>query len=66
VIGEALAWHLQGRPPALVRGDQLAAALGIAPGPRLGELLAAIAEEAFSGELQSPQDAVAFAAARIA
>ena len=42
------------------------AALGIEPGPRLGELLAAIAEEAFSGELRSAQDAVAFAASRIA
>ena len=66
VIGEALAWQLHGRPAALVRGDQLAAALGIEPGPRLGELLAAIAEEAFSGELRSAQDAVAFAASRIA
>jgi putative nucleotidyltransferase with HDIG domain len=66
VIGEALQWQLHGRPPALVRGDQLAAALGIEPGPRLGELLAEIAEEAFSGELRTAQDAVAFAASRIA
>jgi hypothetical protein len=29
-------------------------------------LLAAIAEEAFAGELHTPEDAIAFAAARIA
>jgi hypothetical protein len=66
VLGEALAWQSHGRPPALVRGDQLAAALGLAPGPLLGELLAAIAEEAFVGELRSAEDAIAFAASRIA
>jgi hypothetical protein len=32
----------------------------------LGELLAAIEEEAFVGELRGPDDAIAFAAARIA
>ncbi|MGA3361307.1 MAG: HDIG domain-containing metalloprotein [Solirubrobacteraceae bacterium] len=66
VIGEALEWQAHARPAALVRGDQLAGALGIAPGPLLGELLAAIAEEAFAGELHTPEDAIAFAAARIA
>jgi putative nucleotidyltransferase with HDIG domain len=66
VLGEALAWQAHGRPAALVRGDQLAAALGIAAGPALGELLAAIAAEAFAGELRSAEDAIAFAAARIA
>ena len=66
VIGEALSWQREGRPPPLVRGDQLARALGIKPGPRVGELLAAIAQEAFAGELGSAQEAIAFAAARIA
>ena len=66
VIGEALNWQRHGRPPALLPGDQLAAALGIEPGPLLGELLAEIAREAFAGELRSPQDAIAFAAARLA
>jgi hypothetical protein len=66
VIGEALRWQREGRPPALLRGDELAAALGLAPGPLLGELLGAIEEEAFVGELRSPQEAIAFAAERIA
>jgi tRNA nucleotidyltransferase/poly(A) polymerase len=66
VIGEALRWQREGRPRALLRGDELAAALGLAPGPLLGELLGAIEEEAFVGELRSPQEAIAFAAERIA
>ena len=66
VIGEALDWQSTGRPPALVRGDQLARALGLKPGPAIGELLAAIAAEAFAGELHNAGDAIAFAAARIA
>jgi putative nucleotidyltransferase with HDIG domain len=66
VIGEALHWQWHGRPPALVRGDQLARALGLEPGPILGELLAEIAREAFAGDLAGAEDAIAFAASRIA
>jgi len=66
VIGEALRWTTAGRPAPLVRGDELARALAIEPGPLIGELLAAIAEEAYAGELRTPQEAIAFAAARIA
>jgi putative nucleotidyltransferase with HDIG domain len=66
VIGEALRWQRDGPPQPLVCGDRLAAALGIAPGPRLGELLAQIARAAYTGELDSEQDAIAFAAALIA
>jgi poly(A) polymerase len=66
VLGEALAWQRHGRPPALVRGDELTSALGIEPGPIVGELLGAIAQEAFAGELRTPEEAIAFAAARLA
>jgi len=66
VIADALRWQRLGRPPAPVRGDDLARALGIAPGPRLGELLAAIEREVFAGELESADQAIAFAAERIA
>ena len=65
VIGEALSWQQQGRPPALVRGDELAAALSLVPGPLLGELLAAIEEEAFAGAVHDADEAIAFAATRI-
>lgn len=58
MLGDALAWHADGPAAPLVRGDDLAAALGIAPGPRLGELLAAIAEAQYAGEVTTPAQAV--------
>ncbi len=61
VIGDALAWHEAGRPEQLVRGDKLARALGIEPGPRLGELLAELAEAQFAGAVTSAAEAVALA-----
>ena len=48
-------------PPALVRGDELADALGVAPGPELGRLLALIAEEQAAGTLTTRDEAIAFA-----
>ena len=65
VIGAALRWQRDGRPPPLVRGDELARALDLAPGPLIGELLVAIEEEAFAGALHNAADAIAFAADRI-
>jgi hypothetical protein len=66
VIGEALRWHLDGAPTAPVRGDELVDALGLAPGPRIGELLAALARAGFVGEVLTREDAIAYARARIA
>ena len=63
---EALRWQELGRPPAVVRGDVLARALAITPGPALGELLAAIEEEVFVGSVRTAEEAIAFAAERIA
>ena len=51
LIGAALAWREPGRPAPLVRGDELADALGIEPGPRLGELLAELEEATYAGEV---------------
>lgn len=57
----ALEWRAaQGAEP-LVRGDWLAEQLGIEPGPRLGELLAAIDEARYVGEVATPEDAVELA-----
>lgn len=61
LIGPALAWRRQGPPPPLVRGDELAEALGIARGPRLGTLLAELEEAAYAGEVATRADAVAYA-----
>jgi poly(A) polymerase len=46
------------RPPALVRGDELARELGIAPGPRLGELLAQLEEDRYAGAIRTREDAI--------
>ena len=61
VLPDAVAWHSEPRPAPLVRGDELAQALGITPGPRLGTLLAAIAEARWAGEIATRDDAVALA-----
>ena len=36
VMPEAVAWHRDGPPRAPLPGDELAAAVGIEPGPELG------------------------------
>jgi hypothetical protein len=61
LLAAALANRAAGRPAPLVRGDELARALQIAPGPRLGELLEAIAEARFAGEIGTGEEAVALA-----
>jgi poly(A) polymerase len=65
IIGDALAWDSDGPPKPLIRGDQLAAEVGIEPGPRLGELLGELAEAQFAGEVSDTAQAVAYARARI-
>jgi poly(A) polymerase len=42
----------------LVRGDELARELGIAPGPALGELLAQLEEDRFAGAIATREDAL--------
>jgi hypothetical protein len=44
-----------------VRGDELARALGIEPGPQLGRVLDALEEAQFAGEVSSPDEAVGLA-----
>lgn len=57
LLGEALSW-LANPPRPPVRGDELARALGIAPGPGLGRLLGELEEASFAGEINSPEDAL--------
>jgi poly(A) polymerase len=57
LLGEALSWvDDPPRPP--VRGDQLARALGIRPGPAIGRVLQALEEASFSGEIATPDEAI--------
>ena len=61
LLADALAWRAGGRPQPLVRGDDLAAQLGVGPGPRIGELLAQLAEAQFAGEVATTEEAIALA-----
>lgn len=56
----ALDWRANPLEP-LIRGDELAKAVGIAPGPKLGELLAEIAEAQYAGEVTTADEAIALA-----
>lgn len=60
VLPAALAFEAEPpRPP--VRGDELAAALGIEPGPRLGWLLSELQAASYAGEIAGREEAVALA-----
>ena len=58
LMPEALRWRTA-RPRPPLRGDQLAAATGLRPGPRLGELLRELEQASFAGEISSPEQAIA-------
>jgi putative nucleotidyltransferase with HDIG domain len=60
MLPEALRWRAQPpRPP--IRGDQLAEALSISPGPELGRWLEELTQAAFAGQVRSQEEAVAWA-----
>lgn len=61
LLAEALRWRADGPPLPLLRGDQLAAALEIPAGPRIGELLEELAEAQYAGEVGTPEQALAYA-----
>jgi poly(A) polymerase len=63
LLGEALADEEADAAP-LVRGDELAAALGRPPGPWLATALAEIAAARFAGEITTPEEAVLHAQSR--
>ncbi|MGZ4174623.1 MAG: HDIG domain-containing metalloprotein [Solirubrobacteraceae bacterium] len=65
MLAEGLAWIADPpRPP--VRGDELARALGIKPGPMVGGLLAELEAASFSGEVATREEAIARARELIA
>jgi poly(A) polymerase len=61
MIAEGLAWRRDGPPAPLIRGDELAGALGVQPGPELGRALGEIDAAQFSGEVSTRDEAVALA-----
>ena len=58
LIAEALDWRTAGPPRPPLRGDELAAELGIEPGAEIGELLARLEEAAYAGEARSREEAL--------
>jgi poly(A) polymerase len=57
LLAEAFAWRADPpRPP--LRGDELAAALALRPGPELGRLLRQLEEARFAGEISTREQAV--------
>jgi poly(A) polymerase len=63
MLADAMRWRAEGPPVPLLRGDELAQALGIATGPRVGELLAQLSEAQYSGEITTREQALARARA---
>jgi putative nucleotidyltransferase with HDIG domain len=61
LLAEALAWRRDGPPRPPVRGDELADALDIAPGPEIGALMRRLQEARFTGEAETRDEALALA-----
>jgi poly(A) polymerase len=66
MLGDALRWRREGPPRPLLRGDELARELGIPLGPHVGELLGELARAQYTGEVDTREQAIAFARARVA
>jgi poly(A) polymerase len=58
MLRHAFAEREAGPQRPLIAGDELAAALGIAPGPELGVLLAQLEEDRYAGEVSTREEAV--------
>jgi poly(A) polymerase len=63
MLATALDWRREGPPQPLLRGDELAAELGLAEGPELGELLAELEAAQYAGEVSTREEAISHARA---
>jgi hypothetical protein len=61
LLADSLGWRAEGPPRPLLRGDELAAKLAIPLGPRIGELLLAISEAQYAGEIHTSEQALDYA-----
>jgi poly(A) polymerase len=61
MLGAALDWRRDGPPKSPIPGDELAAQLGISPGPELGRIIGEVEAAVYAGEVTDAGDAVAFA-----
>jgi poly(A) polymerase len=58
MIAAALDWRREGPPAPLLRGDEVAAALEIEPGPELGSALAELEAAQYAGEITDRAGAI--------
>lgn len=58
LMAAALDWRTAGPPRPPLRGDELAEALGITPGPLLGTLLEDLKEAVYAGEVRTRDEAI--------
>lgn len=61
MLAAAFDWRRDGPPDPLLRGDELAAELGIERGPELGALLAELEAAQYAGEVDSREAAIELA-----
>jgi poly(A) polymerase len=58
MVAAGLDWRRQGPPEPLLRGDEVAAALGIEPGPELGSAMAELEAAQYAGEVTDRSEAI--------
>jgi poly(A) polymerase len=58
MLAAALDWRRDGPPAPLLRGDELAAEMGIEEGPRVGEMLSELEAAQYAGEIANRQAAI--------
>ena len=58
MLREALAWRADGPPTPPLSGDDLAAELGLAPGPEMGRVLEELRAASFAGEIETRAEAL--------
>ena len=61
LMGAALDWRAEGPPRSPLRGDELARAVGIQPGPELGALLSELEEAIYAGDASTREETVELA-----
>ena len=61
MLGAAVDWRHDGPPRSPIPGDELAAELGIEPGPELGRIIGELEAAVYAGELSGREDAIALA-----
>jgi len=60
MLAAAVPWELEGPPVPLLRGDEIAAGLGIEPGPVLGQAVLELEGAQYSGQVGNREEALEY------